>query len=84
MLNYSIFYYSSLIQIETAGAIDILGSMSAQFIHIISNNTVTVEGSIKSQHSDCITTDVFHGSVRVYNEYYLLVSRILNESYFLC
>lgn len=57
---------SSLIQIETAGSIDILGSMSAQFIHIISNSTVTVEGSIKSQHSDCIISEVFHGSVFIH------------------
>ena len=56
-------FSSSYVHVEAANQVVITGLINAPYVHIISNTLVRVEGSIKSQRSDCIDTELFHGSV---------------------
>ena len=49
--------------VEAHGVITISGSLNSEFVYLLSNNSVVVEGSIKSQRSDCLPERVFVATV---------------------
>ena len=61
---------SSHFYVEAQGLVDIPGTVSSQFIHIVSNVSIVVSGKtcwrdstpgmVKSQRSDCVTEDLPH------------------------
>lgn len=55
---------SSHVAIQAAKEITIIGSVNSQFIHLRSNVSINVVGSLKSQRIDCIADEVFYESVR--------------------
>ena len=57
---------SSQLMVESHGVITISGSLNSEFVYLLSNNSVVVEGSIKSQRSDCLTERVFVATVALW------------------
>ena len=54
---------SSHVSIQADNEITIIGSVNSQFIHLRSNVSINVVGSLKSQRIDCISDEVFYESV---------------------
>lgn len=41
------------------------GSLNSEFVYIVSNSSINVEGVVKSQRSDCLVERMFVDTVKV-------------------
>ena len=49
--------------IESLGAVTVSGSLNSEFVYLLSNSSINVEGSVKSQRSDCLVETMFVDTV---------------------
>ena len=54
---------SSRLMIESLGAVTVSGSLNSEFVYLLSNSSINVEGSVKSQRSDCLVETMFVDTV---------------------